>query len=169
MRTVSQNCGWFNKCNIRNMRKYFYIQGRKVPTIPKLLPVIKERIFHVVENLVVKLWKTCNKVEEIPIKVYNADWQGRYYWRLKCCLKKKQTQKEGCTILQTWNTSWQEPDFRKCCQSNYKRIQKTGWFYSMQWTPVVSFVVQNQYTSLVRQNKISWPHQQGPLWKMVGQ
>lgn len=83
--------------------------------------------------------------------------------------KKADSERGMHNTAQTWNTSWQEPDFRKCCQSNYKRIQKTGWFYSMQWAPVVSFMVQIQYTSLVRQNKISWPHQKGPLWKMVGQ
>jgi hypothetical protein len=33
----------FDKCVIRNTIQDFYIQGKKVPTIPKLLPIIKRK------------------------------------------------------------------------------------------------------------------------------
>jgi hypothetical protein len=32
----------FDKCVIRNTIHYFYIQEKKMPTIPKLLPIIKK-------------------------------------------------------------------------------------------------------------------------------
>lgn len=69
-----------------------------MPAIPKLLPVIKEIIFYAVENLVFELWKTCQKVEEVPIKIHNADWQGNIIGDQNVLLEKKQTQKEWCTI-----------------------------------------------------------------------
>jgi hypothetical protein len=34
----------FDKCVIRNTIQHFYVQEKRVPTIPKLLPVIKEKI-----------------------------------------------------------------------------------------------------------------------------
>jgi hypothetical protein len=37
----------FDKCVIRNTIQDFYIEGKKVPIIPKLLPIIKKKIhFH---------------------------------------------------------------------------------------------------------------------------
>jgi hypothetical protein len=36
----------FDKCVIRNTIQDFYVQEKRVPTIPKLLPVIKEKNIH---------------------------------------------------------------------------------------------------------------------------
>jgi hypothetical protein len=90
--------------------------------IPKLLPVIKERIFHAVENLVVEIRKACHKVEEVVL-IDREDNTGDQ----NVLLEKKQPQKEGCTIPHRHEIHVdRNQTSESVIKNNYIRIQKTS-------------------------------------------
>jgi hypothetical protein len=82
----------FDKCVIRNTIQELYIQGKNVPTLPKLLPIIKQKIlFHwrrkslerIVKSLGFK-WRKCQSKRKIQIeRADNVDWKSRYLVKIK--------------------------------------------------------------------------------------
>jgi hypothetical protein len=73
----------FDKCVIRNTFRDFYIQENRVPTISKLLPIIKQKIHFVVKSLGCK-WKKCQSKKNILVETADIlDWRSRYLVNMK--------------------------------------------------------------------------------------
>jgi hypothetical protein len=92
----------FDKCVIRNTIQDFYVQEKRVPTIPKLLPVIKEKIHfpwgpkslgRVVKRMGFK-WRKCQSKRKLLIE--RADIVA---WRSKYLVKMRQYREEGRPVL----------------------------------------------------------------------
>jgi transposase len=112
----------FDKCVIRNIIQDFYVQAKRVPTIRKLLPVIKEKIHfpwglkslgRVVKRMGFK-WRKCQS--KCKFLIERADIVA---WRSKYLVKMKQYQEEGRPILYV-DEPWVDSNltFRKCWQSD---------------------------------------------------
>jgi hypothetical protein len=82
----------FDNCVIRNTIQDFYVQEKRVPTIPKLLPVFKEKIYfpwglkslgRVVKRMGFK-WRKCQSKRKLLIE--RADivaWRSKYLLKMK--------------------------------------------------------------------------------------
>jgi hypothetical protein len=117
----------FNKCVIRNIIQNFYDQDKRVPTIPMLLPVIKEKIHfpwgpkslgRVVKRMGFK-WRKCKS--KCRLLIGRTDIVA---WRSKYLVKMKQYWEEGRPILHA-DESWVDSNltFRKCWKSDVMGIQ----------------------------------------------
>jgi hypothetical protein len=111
----------FDKCVIRNTIQDFCVEEKRVLTIPKLLPIIKEKIHfpwglkslgRVVKRMGFK-WRKCQSKRKLLIE--RADIVA---WRSKYLVKKKQYREEGRPVM--YVESWVDSNltFRKCWQSD---------------------------------------------------
>jgi hypothetical protein len=92
----------FDKCVIRNEIHNFYIQEKRVPTIPKLLPIIKSKINfpwgktslrRVIKSMGFR-WRRCQSKRKILIER-----QDIVNWRSKYLVKMKQYREEGRSVV----------------------------------------------------------------------
>ncbi|PNF33229.1 hypothetical protein B7P43_G11383 [Cryptotermes secundus] len=98
----------FDICIIRNEIHNFYIQEKRVPTIPKLLPIIKSKISfpwggtslrRIIKSMGFR-WRRCQSKRKILIER-----QDIVNWRSKYLVKIKQYREEGRSIVyidETW-------------------------------------------------------------------
>lgn len=112
----------FDKCVIRNTIQDFYIQEKRVPTIPKLLTVIKEKINfpwgrkslnRVVKSMGFR-WRKCQSKRKILVERPDIiDWRANYLRKMK---KYREEGREIVYVDETWVDS--NLTHRRCWQSD---------------------------------------------------
>ena len=110
----------FDRCVIKNIIHDFYVRERKVPSVPKLLPVIRSKIHFPWERkslnrLLIQMgykWKKCQSRRKVLIE--RADIVARRHGYLRKIEEYRQAGREIIYLDESWIDS--NLTFRKCWQ-----------------------------------------------------